>query len=37
MFFLIFFLAYLFVFVLAFYSPNRKSDGGANWRLALLW
>jgi len=28
MFFLIFFLAYLFVFVLAFYSPNRKVMAG---------
>ena len=37
MFFLSYFLAYLYVFVLAFFSPNRKSDGWAKWRLALLW
>jgi len=30
-------LVYIVVFVLAFFSPNRKSDGWANWRLALLW
>jgi len=37
MFFFEFFLVYIVVFVLAFFSPNRKSDGWANWRLALLW
>jgi len=37
MFFLSFILAYLFVFVLAFFSPNRESDGWAKWRLALRW
>jgi len=31
------FLAYLLVFVLAFFSPNRESGGWAKWQLALLW
>jgi len=30
MFFFEFFLVYIVVFVLAFFSPNRKSDGWAN-------